>query len=70
MVDCLTHGTALCGIHGVDPSFLLILFLPEDACIYIYIYTHTHVLSVFEDKVLRKMFGLKRDEVMGVKKTA
>jgi hypothetical protein len=38
--------------------------------VYIYIYTHTHVLSVFEDKVLRKMFGLKRDEVMGVEKTA
>jgi hypothetical protein len=29
-----------------------------------------HMLSVFEDKVLRKMFGLKRDEVTGVEKTA
>jgi hypothetical protein len=26
-------------------------------------------LRVFENRVLRRMFGLKRDEVMGVEKT-
>jgi len=34
-------------------------------CVYIYTHTHTYIhrLRVFEDKMLRKMFGLKRDEV-------
>jgi hypothetical protein len=28
-----------------------------------HIYIYIHILSVFEDRVLRKMFGLQRDEV-------
>ena len=36
-------------------------------CIHTHTHTHTHTyihrLRVLEDKVLRKMFGLKRDEV-------
>jgi len=42
-------------------------------CIYIYTHTHTHVyttsverrLRVFENRVLRRVFGPKRDEVTG-----
>jgi hypothetical protein len=36
-------------------------FIPSRRCVCVY--THIHRLRVFEDTVLRKMFGLMRDEV-------